>query len=30
MVLAHSCGLSQVSVLLVLLLGQPEETLRQL
>jgi hypothetical protein len=29
MVLAHSCGLSQVSVLLALLLGQPEETLRQ-
>ena len=29
MVLARSCGLSQVSVLLALLLGQPEETLRQ-
>jgi hypothetical protein len=29
MVLARSCGLSQVSVLLSLLLGQPEETLRQ-
>ena len=29
MVLARSCGLSQVSVLLGLLLGQPEETLRQ-
>ncbi len=29
MVLAHGCGLSQVSVLLALLLGQPEETLRQ-
>jgi len=29
MVLARSCGLSQVSVLLALLLGQAEETLRQ-
>ena len=29
MVLARSCGLSQVSVLLAMLLGQPEETLRQ-
>jgi len=29
MVLSRSCGLSQVSVLLGLLLGQPEETLRQ-
>ena len=29
MVLSRSCGLSQVSVLLALLLGQPEETLRQ-
>ena len=29
MVLARSCGLSQVSVLLALLLDQPEETLRQ-
>ena len=29
MVLARSCGLSQVSVLLALLLGQSEETLRQ-
>ncbi len=29
MVLAHSCGLSQVSALLALLLGQQEETLRQ-
>src|SRR5713101_9508214 len=29
MVLAGSCGLSQVSVLLALLLGQREETLRQ-
>ena len=29
MVLARSCGLSQVSALLALLLGQPEETLRQ-
>jgi Transposase DDE domain len=28
-VLASSCGLSQVSVLLAMLLGQPEETLRQ-
>src|SRR2546427_12358147 len=29
MVLARSCGLSQVRVLLALLLGQAEETLRQ-
>ena len=29
MVLSRSCGLSQVSVLLALLLGQSEETLRQ-
>jgi hypothetical protein len=29
MVLARSCGLSQVSALLALLLGQSEETLRQ-
>ena len=29
MVLARSCGLSQVSTLLALLLGQPEEALRQ-
>jgi hypothetical protein len=29
MVLARSCGLSQVSVLLAMFLGQPEETLRQ-
>jgi hypothetical protein len=29
MVMARSCGLSQVSVLLALLLGQQEETLRQ-
>src|SRR5947199_10266928 len=29
MVLAGSCGLSQVSVLLAMLLGQAEETLRQ-
>src|SRR2546426_5995416 len=29
MVLTRSCGLSQVSVLLALLLGQQEETLRQ-
>ena len=29
MVMARRCGLSQVSVLLGLLLGQPEETLRQ-
>ena len=29
MVRARSCGLSQVSVLLALFLGQPEETLRQ-
>ena len=29
MVLARSCGLSQVSVFLALLLGQPEERLRQ-
>jgi hypothetical protein len=28
-VLAQSCGLSQVSALLALLLGQQEETLRQ-
>jgi hypothetical protein len=28
-VLAHSCGLSQVSVLLAMFLGQQEETLRQ-
>ena len=29
MVLAHSCGLSQVSVVLAMILGQPETTLRQ-
>ena len=29
MVLAHSCGLSQVSVVLAMILGQPEATLRQ-
>ena len=29
MVMSRSCGLSQVSVFLALLLGQPEETLRQ-
>jgi membrane associated rhomboid family serine protease len=29
MVLARSCGLSQVSVFLALVLDQPEETLRQ-